>query len=421
MSLFTATAQAAVLGGQVGTVRRIVLSAATKVIQRAGFSSTRILGRGKDFSHAVIGAGVVGLAVARQLASREGASVVLLERNGQIEAKRRVMGQVIHAGIYYPESSLKTKLCVEGREMLYGLCEKQQIPHRKVSKWILAQDKEQYDTVQNLHKKAKRLNIPTRWISRGEAERLEPSVRARAGILESTETGIVDSHSLMAYLHADFEDKGGTTALMSPVTNIDLVSQGNGGGYRIFTDEKGEDEDSAIVVDSVVNSAGLFACDVSNMVLPPSRHRKPFFAKGNYFSYASSDPKPKRLLYPTPKPGLGGLGTHLTLDLTGRIRFGPDVEWVDGPDDYAPNPARLKEAIQEIKTYLPDLKEEAIDLDYAGIRPKLNDVGAAMGGKGFQDFVIQEEEGFKGFINLLGIESPGLTSSLAIARLVGSL
>lgn len=331
------------------------------------------------------------------------------------------MGQVIHAGIYYPESSLKTKLCVEGREMLYDLCEKQQIPYRKVSKWILAQDKDQYDTVQNLHKKAKRLDIPTRWISRGEAERLEPSVRAQAGILESTETGIVDSHSLMAYLHADFEDKGGTTALMSPVTNIDLVSQGDGGGYRIFTDEKGEDEDSAIVVDSVVNSAGLFACDVSNMVLPPSRHRKPFFAKGNYFSYASSDPKPKRLLYPTPKPGLGGLGTHLTLDLTGRIRFGPDVEWVDGPDDYAPNSARLKEAIQEIKTYLPDLKEEAIDLDYAGIRPKLNDVGAAMGGRGFQDFVIQEEEGFKGFINLLGIESPGLTSSLAIARLVGSL
>ncbi|KAI5302390.1 hypothetical protein KEM56_000734, partial [Ascosphaera pollenicola] len=350
----------------------------------------------------VIGAGVVGLAVARQLASREGTSVVLLERNAQVgmetssrnsESTESGSGQVIHAGIYYPESSLKTKLCIQGRKMLYDLCKKQKIPFQKIHKWVLAQDEEQLLTVQKLHEKAQRLGIPTRWVSRSEAERLEPSVRAQAGILESPETGILDSHSLMAYLHADFEDNGGTTALMSPVTNIQVVGQGQGGGYRIFTDEKGEDADSAIVVESVVNSAGLFACDISNMVLPPERHRKPFFAKGNYFSYASSDPRPKRLLYPTPKPGAGGLGTHLTLDLTGRIRFGPDVEWIDDPHDYAPNPARLKEAIQEIKTYLPNLREDAIDLDYAGIRPKLNSVGAAMGGTGFQDFIVQEEEG----------------------------
>lgn len=171
-------------------------------------------------------------------------------------------------------------------------------------------------------------------------------------------------------------------------------------------------------VETVINSAGLAAIDLSNMLLPPERHRKPYYAKGTYFSYASSYPKPKTLLYPAPKPGLGGLGTHLTLDMGGRVRFGPDVEWVDDPINLTPNPARLSAAIEVIKEYLPSVDPSAIDLDYCGIRPKLGKTSGTFGkdGKGFADFYIKEEEGFKGFVNLLGIESPGLTSALAIAE-----
>jgi 2-hydroxyglutarate dehydrogenase len=152
-------------------------------------------------------------------------------------------------------------------------------------------------------------------------------------------------------------------------------------------------------------------------LLPEERRRTPFYAKGSYFSYSSSKPKPKTLLYPAPQPGLGGLGTHLTLDMAGQVRFGPDVEWVDDPTDLTPNESRLKEAIDAIQQYLPSIDRDAIGLDYCGIRPKLGKTSGTAGPT-FTDFYIKEEEGFKGFINLLGIESPGLTSSLAIGEYV---
>jgi L-2-hydroxyglutarate oxidase LhgO len=327
---------------------------------------------------------------------------------------------VIHAGIYYPADSLKTRLCIKGREMLYDLCAKKGIPHRNTKKWIVAQDEMQWEICLALHEHARAIGVPTRFVGREEAQRREPDVRAEAGIVESETTGIVDSHSLMTFLQGDFEDRGGDCAFQTAVTRIEPMNGGKD-GYRIFARSPDGSEENSITADVLVNSGGNFACQINNMVLPKERHRTPYYAKGTYFSYAASRPRPSTLVYPAPMSGHGGLGTHLTLDMGGRVRFGPDVEWIDDPNDLKPSPGRLQQALPEIKAYLPDIDVDAIALDYCGIRPKLHPGGANTSGKGFQDFVIQEEEGFPGFINLLGIESPGLTSSLAIAEMVGGI
>lgn len=302
--------------------------------------------------------------------------------------------------------------------MMYELCAKEGIPHKNTQKWIIAQDDQQMNELHRVHKFARSIGIPTKFISKEEAKEREPDVRADAGILVSESTGIVDSHSFMQFLEGDFQSQGGVCAFHSPVTAIKPL-EGGKAGYEIFTRNDRDEEDS-IVVETLVNSAGLFACAINNMILPEERHRTPFYAKGSYYSYAASHPKPKTLLYPAPVPGHGGLGTHLTLDMTGRVRFGPDVEYVDDPNDLTPNPARLDEAIEMIKTYLPGIKARAIDLDYSGIRPKIGK-NSAVAGQGFQDFIIQAEEGYPGFVNLLAIESPGLTSSLAIGEMVNDL
>jgi L-2-hydroxyglutarate oxidase LhgO len=180
-------------------------------------------------------------------------------------------------------------------------------------------------------------------------------------------------------------------------------------------------EVSRVTAETVINSAGLGAVAVHNMIVPAERRREMFYAKGNYFSYAASSPRVSTLVYPAPEPGHGGLGTHLTLDLGGRIKFGPDVEWVDSPDDLSVNESRLAQTVKEVKKYLPGLDETQLQPDYAGIRPKLGKQGAVAHGTGFVDFVIQKEEGYQGWINLLNIESPGLTSCLAIAEEVEKL
>ncbi|KAK3080952.1 hypothetical protein LTS18_011630 [Coniosporium uncinatum] len=359
--------------------------------------------RQADFTHAVIGGGAVGLAIA-QTSSRN--------------------SEVIHAGIYYGADSLKTKLCLRGKEQMYDLCRKYDIPHMNCGKWIVAQDDAQMEQLEKVMKFCETIGVPMRWVSPEEGRKLQPDVRAEKGILESKTTGIVDSHAYMQFLEGDFEDKGGICAFRSPVTRVEAIDNGHG-GWRVWTSttestEPSED-DSCITTDTLINSAGLFAIPLSNKILPPERHKKPFYAKGSYFSYSSSKPKPSILVYPAPMPGHGGLGTHLTLDMGGKIRFGPDVEWVDDPSDYKVNGSRLKEAIDDIQTYLPTIDRNAIDLDYSGIRPKLGKGGAVAGGTEFNDFYIKKEEGFGGFINLLGIESPGLTSSLAIGEEVERL
>lgn len=386
----------------------------------------------------MIGAGVVGLAIARQLAARDGTSTILLERHGAVgtetssrnsevsrissypfffffftEVKTKWF-QVIHAGIYYPPQSLKTRLCIRGNRLLYSFCAARDIPHRNTKKWIVAQDEREWEACLRLHKHATSLGVPTRLVGCEEARRREPDIQARAGIVESEWTGIIDSHALMTVLLSDFEDRGGDVALGTAVTRIER----DGSSYRIFASSDGGQTEDSITAETLINSAGLYACHIQNMLLPPSRHRTPYYAKGTYFSYSASRPGPiNTLVYPAPGAVHGGLGTHLTLDMANRIRFGPDVEWVPDATDLVPNPSRLSEALEQIRRYLPGIDPSAISLDYCGIRPKLRPAEH----REFQDFVIQKEDGFDGFVNLLGIESPGLTSALAIAEEVERL
>ena len=291
-----------------------------------------------------------------------------------------------------------------------------------MGKWIIAQTDLQWEELVKVHKFTQTIEgVPTQFVSLTRAAKEEPYLRAKAGILESPTTGIVDSHSYMQFLLGSFEDLGGDVALHSPVTAISALGDNGSAGWAITTKDHQTGEESTFTSETLINSAGLGACAVSNMVLPPARHHTPYYAKGNYFSYALKTPSTKHLIYPAPEPGLGGLGTHLTLDITGRIRFGPDVEWVDDPTDLKVNEARLPQAIEQIKKFLPDIMSDAVVPDYAGIRPKLGKSSAVAGEKNFIDFVIRREEGYEGFVNLLGIESPGLTSSLAIAEMVEEL
>jgi len=305
---------------------------------------------------------------------------------------------------------------------MYALCQKYDIPHRNMGKWIVAQTDQQLEELVKVHKFTCSIEgAPTHFVSVDQAAKEEPFVQAKAGILASPTTGIIDSHAYMQFLFGDFQDRGGDVALFSPVTCIESLGGNGSQGWEITIQDKQSGEESTFTSESIINSAGLGACNVSNMILPPERHQTQYYAKGNYFSYGASKPSTKHLIYPAPEPGLGGLGTHLTLDIGGRIRFGPDVQWVEDPNDLAVDSSRLGEAITQIKKFLPSIKEEAIMPDYAGIRPKLAKNSAVASGKGFADFVIRKEEGFEGFVNLLGIESPGLTSSLAIAEMVEGL
>ncbi|KAK5998488.1 L-2-hydroxyglutarate dehydrogenase [Cladobotryum mycophilum] len=355
-----------------------------------------------DFTHVVIGGGVVGLAVARQLSLRSSTSTLLLERHPALGTETSSRNsEVIHAGIYYPPSSLKTRLCIRGRALLYELCGRYGLPHRRTGKWIVAQNGAQREALEGIWRVCDReIGVEMRWVGEREVEREGEGVRALGGVLESPTTGIVDSHGVMGCLHGLFEEAGGVVALSSPVKAIRPLRNGSS-GWELDVADGQTGETSTITTETIINSAGL--------------------GSGNYFSYSAPSPRISRLIYPAPEPGAGGLGTHLTLDMGGRIRFGPDVEWVEDANDLAVNSSRLSEAVDEIHKYLPGVDARALVPDYAGIRPKLLKKGAVAAGKGFQDFIIRKEEGYEGWVNLLGIESPGLTSSLAIAEMVEEL
>jgi L-2-hydroxyglutarate oxidase LhgO len=371
-------------------------------------SSSRI----SEYSHAVIGGGAVGLSIAAQLAKQNN-KVLLIEKNTQLgqETSSR-NSEVIHAGLYYPENSLKTKLCIEGKELLYSEAHKAGVEMMKCGKWIVAQTDKEDAYIELLHYKAKNLGIKTELISTMKCQYIEPAVEVKRGVLSSPTTGILSAHSLMLYYRTLFESNEGEVALGSKVTGLEK----DGDGYRVSVDSiDGEHVD--IKVDNVINSAGLYADRISNMLLPEDRHVKYWYAKGTYYNLNSSFPEVRRLIYPVPGKNLQGLGTHLTLGLDGQIKFGPDVEYVDSPTDLKPSDKNKAAAYEEILKYLPHVMLSDLETSYSGIRPKLFDPDSTE----FQDFVIREEEGFPGFVNLLGIESPGLTASMAIGKYVANM
>ncbi|KAL6795202.1 FAD dependent oxidoreductase [Trichoderma sp. SZMC 28012] len=408
--------------------RLIRLSSQTRHVQALNFSSTASVQA--DFTHAVIGGGVVGLAIARQLSLQPGTSTVLIERHSAVGTETSSRNsEVIHAGIYYGKDTLKAKLCLRGKDLLYELCDKHGVAYRRTGKWLVAQNHAQREALERIHALCTdEIGVPVRWVSDKEVREHGEGVLAKAGALESPTTGIVDSHGLMLCLQGLFEDAGGIVALSSPVVGIRPLSQGGSSsppgsaGWEIDVSDGPGGDVSTMTAETLINAAGLGSVAVHNMIAPPSQRKQLFYAKGNYFSYSASRPKISRLIYPAPEPGASGLGTHLTIDLAGRIRFGPDVEWVDDPNDLTANASRLQQAVAEIQKYLPEVDASALVADYAGMRPKLASKGAASAtDKGFEDFIVRKEQGYEGWVNLLGIESPGLTSSLAIAEMVHRL
>lgn len=353
----------------------------------------------------VIGAGVVGLAVGRALA-RAGHEVIVLEAGdhfgGGISSRN---SEVVHAGIYYPEHSLKARLCVEGRRQLYRYCEQHRVGFRRCGKWIVASADRQMAQLEAIQKGAAHNGVALDLVGKSDLTAQVPELTAAAG-LWSPETGIVDSHALMLSLLGDLEDASGQLVLRAPV----LGAETSGSRHCLSV---GGDMPCVLEARNVINAAGLGAAALAQgwVGLPTGQKPAQWLARGVYFSYTGRHPF-KTLVYPVPEPG--GLGVHLTLDLAGQARFGPDVEWIE-TEDYTVQPDRVGRFVSSIKAWWPGLDARRLQPAYAGIRPKL----AGPDG-GFSDFRIDgpEDHGVAGLVNLFGIESPGLTSCLAIADLV---
>lgn len=357
---------------------------------------------------AVIGAGVVGLAVARALALA-GHEVIVLEAEAAIgTGVSSRNSEVIHAGIYYPKGSLKARLCVEGRKLLYAYAAERGVDHRRCGKLIVATAPEQVAELAAIAERARANGVDDLvLLDRAQARALEAQLECLAA-LHSPSTGIVDSHGLMLSLQGDLENAGGTVALMSGVARAGCGADG------IVLDSV---DGTRLRCRSVVNAAGLAAPLLARRFegLPAACLPQAHYAKGNYFSLAGRAPF-SHLIYPVPEPG--GLGVHLTLDLGGQAKFGPDVQWVDSPDDLVVDPARGNAFYAEVRRYWPGLPDGALQPGYAGMRPKISGPGEAAA-----DFRIDGPavHGVPGLVNLFGIESPGLTSSLAIASEVARL
>lgn len=354
----------------------------------------------------VIGGGVVGIATARQL-SMAGHDVWLLEATNELGSETSSRNsEVIHAGIYYPTHSLKARFCVEGRRKLYQYCEQKNVPHKRCGKLIVATNPEQVIELEEILAKGQANQVEELEIIDGlHLKRLEPELTALAAI-SSPVTGIIDSHALMLQLKNDAEQSGAQFVLNSPVVSGEVVDS----GVELLV---GQQDPFRLTAKMVVNSAGLDAVNVLSKIKGfPNQHIPAFYmAKGNYFSLPSRAPF-NHLIYPVPEPG--GLGVHLTLDLAGQARFGPDVEWVS-EKHYPVDESRKNGFEDAIERYWPDVPKGKLQPAYAGIRPKLSGPGESS-----KDFMIQDASihGVPGLVNLLGIESPGLTSCLSIAEYV---
>jgi len=357
----------------------------------------------------VVGAGVIGLAVARRLA-QAGREVVVLEAAegiGTVTSSRN--SEVIHAGIYYKAASLMARMCVTGKKMLYQYCAEHGVPHKNCGKLIVATTPKEAEKLQSIRAHAEANGVLDMQMLSGEAARaLEPALNCDAALL-SPSTGIIDSHAFMLALRGDAEATGAALAFHTPLLHARAVA----GKIEL---DAGGDAPMTLECRLLVNSAGLNAPAVARGIdgMPLASIPRAYLAKGNYFSCSRKAPF-SHLIYPVPEPG--GLGVHLTLDMAGQARFGPDVEWVD-TIDYAVDPARAARFYPAIRKYWPALPDGALMPSYSGMRPKIVPPAVAS-----QDFVIQgpKDHGVAGLINLFGIESPGLTSSLAIADYVGEL
>jgi len=361
----------------------------------------------------VIGAGVVGLAVAREMAL-QGRETILLEREaafGTISSARN--SEVIHAGIYYPKDSLKAKLCVEGNRLLYAYCRSHQVSTQAYGKLIVATDTSQLDDLQAILYKAQNNGVPEiKMISGDAAKALEPNLQCSAAMLSSS-TGIVDSHGYMLSLLGGFEDAGGMVAYQSPLISAKPIGNDAEGGFEL---EIGGADGMQIQTKLLINCAGMSAPALAQKIegLAKEQIPKAYFAKGNYFSLSGKSPF-SHLIYPIPEPG--GLGVHLTLDMGGQAKFGPDVEWLDIEQedqiDYTVDPKRGEGFYAAVRRYWPGLKDGALQPDYSGVRAKIVPSNAPAG-----DFYFDgpQQHSLHGLFNLYGFESPGLTSSLAIAK-----
>ena len=361
---------------------------------------------------AIIGAGVIGLAMAGEIAQRK-KEVFVFEKNHSfgLETSSR-NSEVIHAGIYYPEDSLKTRLCVEGKSLLYELCDRHGIAYKKLGKIIVAASENETTQLEKLYAQGRKNGVEDLMLlSRTELKKLEPNVEARAGLL-SPSSGILDSHTLLKFFYSQAREKGAEFVFDTEVVGIERM----GAKYRVeIRDREGI---SAFISQVVINAAGLNSDRIAQLAgidVAKAGYRL-HYCKGEYFSLSSKCKNVvTRLIYPTPEQA--GHGIHVTLGLDGRARLGPNAHYVEAID-YGVNETQRQAFYNSAKRFLPLVELEDLAPEFAGIRPKLQGPGEA-----FQDFVIAHEEktGFLGLINLIGIESPGLTSSLAIARYVGRM
>jgi L-2-hydroxyglutarate oxidase LhgO len=352
----------------------------------------------------VIGAGAVGLAVARA-AARAGHDVTVAEMTGGIaNGVSSRNSEVIHAGLYYPTDTLRARHCVRGRRMLYDFCLSHGVPHRKCGKLVVATSPAELAKVETIFVQAQANGVEGTEMIGGNAARAMEGELSCIGALWSPETGIIDSHSYMRALWGEIEDHGGMIAFQTPVERVSFRAP----HWHV---QFGGREPGAFDFDAVINSAGLGAQALARRIegYPAAQVPRLVLGKGNYFGYAGR-PAFSRLIYPTPIDG--GLGVHVTLDMAGRMRFGPDVEWVS-EENYAVDPRRADSFYARIRTYWPGLPDGTLVPDYSGIRPKLRGPG-----EGHADFMIAGPADHKmpRLVNLFGIESPGLTSSLSLAE-----
>jgi len=359
-----------------------------------------------DVETIIIGAGVIGLAIGRELANRR-QDVLILEKNSQFgEETSSRNSEVIHAGIYYPKDSLKARFCVEGKKLLYTYCQERSLPHAQIGKLIIATDETELPVLQQIKEKAEANGVfDLEVLDSHTALRLEPALTC-VGALRSPSTGIIDTHQYMLSLVGDIETNGGTIAYNSPFNTAAALS----GGFRVTSGS------TKLTCKSLINSAGLGAQTVASNIngLASAYIPQRYMTKGSYFTMATPNPF-RQLIYPV--PNTASLGVHVTLDMAGQIRFGPDQEWVDHID-YQVDPARANHFYEAIRRYYPALPDNALLSAYSGIRPKVQGPTDPM-----KDFGISTSRvhGINGLVNLFGMESPGLTASLKIASHVGDI